>query len=58
MKLEYQNRWLRLVIEFFPRLAQIRRYRVAPARLEGRTGRLLQQRIAGALRQPAREAVR
>ncbi len=51
MKLEYQSRWLRLVIECFPRLAEIRRYRVAPVRLEGQTGRLLQRRIAGALRQ-------
>jgi hypothetical protein len=47
MKLEYQSRWLRLAIEFFPRLAEIRRYRVSPVRLEGQTGRLLQRRIAG-----------
>ena len=58
MKLEYQNRWLRLAIEFMPRLAEIRRYRVAPVRLESQTGRQLQRRIAGALRQRQREEAR
>ncbi len=46
MKLEYQSRWLRLVIELFPRLAEIRRYRVASRRRESQTERLLQRRIA------------
>jgi hypothetical protein len=50
MKLEYQSRWLRLVIEFLPTLPAIRRYRVAPMHLEGQAGRLLQQRIAHQLR--------
>jgi hypothetical protein len=58
MKLEYQSRWLRLVIEFFPRLAEIRRYRVAPVRLEGATGRLLQRRIAWQLRRRQPEDAR
>jgi hypothetical protein len=50
MKLEYQSRWLRLVIELLPTLPAIRRYRVAPVRLEGQTGRLLQRRIAHQMR--------
>jgi len=50
MKLEYQSRWLRLVIELLPTLPAIRRYRVAPVRLEGQTGRLLQRRIARQMR--------
>jgi len=58
MKLEYQNRWLRLVIELFPRLVEIRRYRVAPMRLEGATGRLLQRRISNELRQRQPEEAR
>ncbi|MEI6396348.1 MAG: hypothetical protein WCT12_35240 [Verrucomicrobiota bacterium] len=55
MKLEYQSRWLRLVIELFPRLAEIRRYRVAPVKLEGHTGRLLQRRIARQMRRPTQK---
>ena len=55
MKLEYQSRWLRLVIELFPRLAEIRRYRVAPVKLEGHTGRLLQRRIARQIRRPTQK---
>ena len=58
MKLEYQNRWLRLMIELFPQLAEIRRYRVAPVRLESQTGRLLQRRISKELRQLEREEAR
>ena len=55
MKLEYQSRWLRLVIELFPRLPAIRRYRVAPVHLEGRAGRLLQRRIAHQMRRTTLE---
>ena len=55
MKLEYQSRWLRLLIELFPTLPGIRRYRVAPARLEGDTARLLRRRIARRLQTPDRE---
>jgi len=58
MKLEYHGRWLRLLIEFFPTPLEIRRFRVAPVRIEGQTGRLLQRRIAGELRQREREATR
>jgi len=50
MKLEYQSRWLRLVIELFPAPALICRYRVAPVRIEVQTGRLLQRRIAHEIR--------
>ena len=50
MKLEFQNRWLRLLIEFFPVLPAIRRYRVSPAGCEGQTGRLLRKQISRQLR--------
>ena len=50
MKLEYQNRWLRLLIELFPTLPEIRRYRVPAVRFEGQTARLLQRQIARQLR--------
>lgn len=50
MKLEYQNRWLRLLIELFPALPEIRRYRVSPAGREGETGRLLRRQIARQMR--------
>ena len=46
MKLEYQSRWLRLLIEFLPALPQIRRYRVVPTAFERDTARLLRRRIA------------
>ena len=46
MKLEFQNRWLRLLIEFLPDFPEIRRYRVAPVRFQGELGRLLQRQIA------------
>ena len=58
MKLEYHGRWLRLVIELLPRLAEIRRFRVAPVRLEGPTGRHLQRRIARELRRRQPEGTR
>ncbi len=56
MKLEYQSRWLRLVIELLPALPEIRRYRVAPVRLEGQVGRLLRQRIDWQMRGSTPEA--
>jgi len=55
LKLEYQSRWLRFVIELFPRLAEIRRYRVASVRAEGQTGRQLRRRIAHQLRHPTKD---
>ncbi len=53
MKLEYHGRWLRMVIELFPKLIEIRRYRVVPVLLDQPTGRLLRRRIAGELRRPS-----
>ena len=53
MKLEYHGRWLRMVIELFPKLIEIRRYRVVPVLLDEPTGRLLRRRIAGELRRPS-----
>jgi len=55
VKLEFQNRWLRLLIELFPALPEIRRYRVASVRLEGQTGRRLQRRIAHQMRRTTAE---
>ena len=45
MKLEFQNRWLRLVVELFPTRVPIRRYRVVPAPLGAEVERTLRQRI-------------
>jgi hypothetical protein len=45
MKLEYQNRWMRLLIELFPTLLEIRRYRMPSARFEAQTKRLLRRHI-------------
>jgi hypothetical protein len=50
MKLEFQSRWLRLLIEFVPVLPVIRRYRVSPARRESQTERLLRRQIARQIR--------
>jgi hypothetical protein len=56
MKLEFQNRWLRLLIEFLPASPEIRRYRVAPVRLQGELGRLLQRQIAERMQRTTPEA--
>ena len=58
MKLEYHSRWLRLVIELLPALPEIRRFRVAPVKFEGQTGRLLQRRIAHQMGRREREEAR
>jgi hypothetical protein len=50
MKLEFQNRWLRLLIEILPPCPAIRRYRVSPAHLEGEVERLLRRQIAQQMR--------
>jgi hypothetical protein len=50
MKLEYQSRWLRLLIELFPALPEIRRYRVLPASLDRHTGRRLRRQVARQVR--------
>ncbi|HEX5399992.1 MAG TPA: hypothetical protein VFY06_13185 [Verrucomicrobiae bacterium] len=50
MKLEFQSRWLRLLIELFPAVPEIRRYRVVPACAERNTARWLRRRIARQLR--------
>jgi hypothetical protein len=46
MKIEFRNRWLRLLVEILPARPEIRRYRVAPGHLERQVGRLLWQRIS------------
>ena len=51
MKLEFQNRWVRLLIELLPELPPIRRYRVVPRPLEASTKRMLRRRITRQLRQ-------
>ena len=55
MKLEYQNRWLRLLIEFFPALPEIRRYRVVPKPVDAPLGRFLRRQIAKQMRRPTSE---
>ena len=56
MKLEFQNRWLRLLIEFLPAFPEIRRYRMAPVRLQGELGRLLRWQIAERMQRTTPEA--
>jgi hypothetical protein len=55
MKLEYQSRWLRLLIEFFPALPDICRYRIPHRKIEGQTGRLLRRQIAAQMRRATSE---
>jgi hypothetical protein len=50
MKLEFQTRWLRVLIEFWPTLVEIRRHHVIPRALANETGRLLRRQIAGRMR--------
>ena len=50
MKLEFQNKWVRLLIEFFPLLPAICRYRVMPPALDVSTRRSLRRQIARRLR--------
>jgi hypothetical protein len=45
MKLEFRTHWLRILVELFPDLPPIRRYRVAQADLDRRIRRLLRRRI-------------
>ncbi len=56
MKLEFQNRWLRVLVEFLPLWREIRSYRVAPGSGEKRTGRRLQKQIARRLKHAPEEA--
>jgi len=55
MKLEFQSRWFRVLIELFPAAPGFRRYRVrvAPTRLDGSLGRLLCRRIERRVRNEA-----
>ena len=57
MKLEFQNKWVRLLIEFLPPQPAIRRYRVMPRPLEASTQRELRRQIASQLRRAGQEAV-
>ena len=56
MKLEFQSRWLRVLVEFLPLWREIRRYRVAPGSGQERTGRRLQKQIARRLKHATEEA--
>ena len=56
MKLEFQNKWVRLLIELLPEPTRIHRYRVMPRSLEVSTQRALSRRISRQLRQEEEEA--
>ncbi|HXJ55618.1 MAG TPA: hypothetical protein VNU68_03040 [Verrucomicrobiae bacterium] len=56
MKLEFHSKWVHLRVEFFPRLAAIRRYRVMSQALDTFTQRSLRRRISRRLRHSAQEA--
>jgi hypothetical protein len=55
MKLEYQGRWLRLLVEFFPAWPEIRRYRISRAGLDSRMRRLLRRQVARQMRRTSSE---
>lgn len=55
MKLEFRNRWLRLLIEFLPACQAIRRYQPLPPRLNAEMGRVLQRQISRQLRRSTSE---
>jgi hypothetical protein len=55
MKLDFQNRWLRLLIEFLPNRPTLRRHRPLPSRLDAELGRLLQRQVAHQLRRGSPE---
>ena len=55
MKLEFQNRWVRLLIELLPPASPIRSYRVMPRPLEASTQRALRRQIASQLRRAEQE---
>jgi len=57
MKLHFQTRWVRLVLEFFPELRAINRYRAAAPREEARMGRCLRREISRQLRRPPVEGL-
>ena len=58
MKLAYQNRWLRLLIEFFPALPEIRRYQVVPKPVDAPLARFLRRRMAEKMRRTTLEGTR
>lgn len=53
MRLEFQNRWVRLLIEFLPATPAFRRYRALPARLDPEIRRVLRGEITRRLRRSA-----
>jgi hypothetical protein len=55
MKLEFQNRWVRLLIEFLPSRPSLRRHRALPSRLDAELGRLLQRQVARQMRRTTSE---
>jgi len=57
MKLEFQNRWLRLLIEILPACPEIRRYRAVPTPLDRSVERYLRQRVARRLQHAEQEVV-
>lgn len=50
MKLEFQNRWVRVLIETLPELPAIRRYRALPGGWDARMERALRRRITRRMR--------
>ncbi|MCB1125017.1 MAG: hypothetical protein KDM81_00875 [Verrucomicrobiae bacterium] len=55
MKVEFQNRWVRLSVEVLPELPAIRRYEAVPGSLDARMGRSLRRRLARRMRRTESE---
>jgi hypothetical protein len=52
MRLQFENRWVRLLIELLPAVPRIHRYRVVPRSVERPMQRFLRCRISRIIRQP------
>jgi hypothetical protein len=50
MRFDFQNSWLRIVIELFPRVVPMRRYRVAREKLAWQTRRRMVRKLYRELR--------
>jgi hypothetical protein len=50
MKVQLDSRWVRLVLELFPELPVIRRYRAVPSSLDAKLERAVRRRVQRRLR--------
>ena len=55
MRIRFQNSWVKVVIELFPSMPPLQRYRIAPAHVVIATQRRIRRRIAQVDRNPRLE---